>query len=76
MVPRGLLAVLTVSSGFTAVGCGVCCTGSCWVHPAMNSVEMTTSKRRIGVVFFIITTFEGSVKFLLKVRKLLIVFNF
>jgi hypothetical protein len=41
-----------VGTAVTAgVGAGNVCT---WVHPAINRVEMTTSKRNISVVFFIV----------------------
>jgi hypothetical protein len=41
-----------VGTGVTAgVGAGNVCT---WVHPAINIVEMTASKRNISVVFFIV----------------------
>jgi hypothetical protein len=42
----------TYVAGVTAgVGAGNVCT---WVHPAINIVEMTASKRNISVVFFIV----------------------
>ena len=41
-----------VGTGVTAgAGAGNVCT---WVHPAINMVEMTASKRNISVVFFIV----------------------